>query len=212
MNAEISADRMNDEDGPAGVDGGGEDEVGLEVAEFGERGGTEGRGRVDEEGAEEERGEEDGPVGEGLAGQVGEDDFGGHAAEDEGHGEAEEGEVIVSEEVRVWGEEPAADGERVDGHGRPFEEDGRHGQTALSTGPHDVGDAEGQVREEKGAGQDRDEDVPRRAFAQQVAVARQIRDGSVPDLRSVIARDEHHRARKDQSLCGDEIKKKHINC
>lgn len=90
---------------------------------------------------------------------MGEDDFRGHAAKDEGHGDAEQDEVVISKQGGGGGPQPAA----AAGHERnnrcPFEEDGEHGESIALAGYDDVIDAERQVSEEEGANEKRDPDV-----------------------------------------------------
>lgn len=129
--------------GPAGVDGDGEDEVAPEEPEFGlgGDGGEAERWGVADGGADDERDEEVGPHWEGLVGEMGEDDLGGHAAEDEGEGDAEKDEVVVGEKVGVWRGEPgdAGDGEGEDWE--PLEEDWEDWEVLSATGLDDVDDA-----------------------------------------------------------------------
>ena len=108
VDAEVTADAGDDQEGPAGVDEQGEGEVGSQVPQLG--GGVHGRQaqarQVAEEGAAQQGRERDGPVREGLVGEVGEDDLGGHAAEDEGHGQAEEEQPVLAHEGRGGRVEP----------------------------------------------------------------------------------------------------------
>ena len=82
---------------------------------------------------------------------MGEDYFGSHAAEDEGHGEAEEDQSVFAHEGRMGGVEPRANGGGVDGDGGPFEEDGGHGEVLLAASFDDVVDAGREMGDEEGA-------------------------------------------------------------
>jgi hypothetical protein len=71
---------------------------------------------------------------------MGENDLGGHAAKDEGEGDAEEDEMIVGEEVRMWRGEP---GDARDAKGNdwgPFEEDRGDRKLGGAAGADDVND------------------------------------------------------------------------
>ncbi len=217
-----------------------------------------------ERGAGDQRRQQHGPVGEGLARQVRQDDLGGHAAKDERHCEAEEDEVVLlllapmgrakksvfavqsacrsqgvsvvddanagaagiattanaAQQRRVGRVQPGANGERVDEHGRPLEKDGQHGQAARAPRAHDVGDAEGYVREHERTNQDADpyvaravasenacEDVGSRSCccstAAVVAAAtdtKNVGQTARPDVWSVVAGQQHDGARQNQAL------------
>ena len=96
---QIGADTVDDKKGPTEIDDDSEEKISVEVSQLdrGTDGGSaeEGEG-IDQEGAENERGEHDGPQRKRLTGEMGEDDFGGHTAEDEGHGETEEHEMMMT--------------------------------------------------------------------------------------------------------------------
>ena len=102
---------------------------------------------------------------------MGEDDFGSHAAEDEGHGEGEEDESVLAHESRVGGVEPRADGGGVDGDGAPFQEDGGHGKALLPTSLDDVVHAGWEVGDEEGAEYDGDPEIDDGMLADDVGVA-----------------------------------------
>ena len=161
VDAQISADAIDDQERPTEIDDHGEDQVRAQVPEF--DAGGDGRetdaGQVAQDGAADERDQHDGPVGERLPGEMGEDDFGCHAAEDEGHGQAEEDQSVLAHQGRVGGVEPRADGRGVDGDGRPFQEDGGHGKAVRAAGLDDVVDASGQVGDEEGAEDERDPEI-----------------------------------------------------
>lgn len=162
--------------------------------------------QVAEDGAAHERDQHDGPVREGLAREVGEDHLGGHAAEDEGHGQAEEHEVVLTHEGRVGRVQPGADGERVDGHGDPLEEDGEDGESVAAAGLHHVEHAEGHVAEDERADDDEDPDVADRVVADELVVAEEvpladeIDDALGPDAGAVDARDGHDAAGDQYAL------------
>ena len=154
--AQVGADAVDHEERPAEVDDHGEGRVGAQVPQF--RDGADGweteSGEVGEDGATEERHEHDGPVGERLAREVGEDDLGRHAAEDEGHGGAEEHKVVVAQERRPRRVQPSACGADENDKGSPFEEDRRHGKRFCSTDLDNVVHTRRHVRYKQGDEED----------------------------------------------------------
>ena len=126
---------------------------------------------ITQDGAADEGDQHDGPVREGLAREVREDHLGRHAPEDEGHSQAEEDEVVLAHQGRVRRVQPRADGERVDGHGDPLEEDGEHGEVVAPARLDDVEHAEGDVSEDEGSDDDEDPDVADRVVTHEVVVA-----------------------------------------
>lgn len=90
---------------------------------------------------------------------MGEDDFRGHATEYEGHGEAEEDEVVLLHQRGVRGEQPRADGDGECDHRRPLEED--RGQWEIIPAPraNNVEYAEGDLRPEEREDDDPHPDV-----------------------------------------------------
>lgn len=135
-----------------------------------------------------------------------EDYLGGHAAEDKGHGEAEEHEMVVWHERRVRAVKPGADGERVDGHGRPLHEYRQDRQFGRSSGFDDIDHAEGDVGAEEGGYEDRDPEVAHGVaakplvVAEEVVVAYEIGDLVCPDIRSVVAGRDHEQTSDDEAF------------
>ena len=152
VDTEVSTDAINDQECPAEVDNNCEDEVHPQVPQL--RTSSQWRKaknwKVESNGAADQWPEHDGPVWEWLLGEVGEDDFGGHAAEDERHGEAEEYQVVLVSECRMWAEKPCADGESKNSHRRPLQEHRRNWQTISAAGCNDVAHAERNVRSKEG--------------------------------------------------------------
>lgn len=134
--------------------------------------------------------------------QVREDDFGGHAPEDEGHSQAEQDEVVIAHEGRVRRVEPEADAGGVDEHGGPFEEDGGEGEVLRATGADDVVDAEGEVREEEGGEDEGHPDVEDGGGAEEGGQGDEGADGEGPDGGAVGAGEEHDCAGDYEALCG----------
>lgn len=210
VDAEEVAYAGGDKVGPAEVDDAGEGEVRPEVVvlELGAYRREPEPREVTQDGAADEGYEHDGPVGEGLAGQVGEDHLGRHAAEDEGHGQAEEDQVVLAHQRRVRRVQPGADAEGVHGHGDPLEEDGEDGEAVPPPRLDDVEHAEGHVAEQERAGDHGDPDVADRVAAHEVVVAEQavladdVDDALRPDAGPANARDGHDAARDEDALGG----------
>ena len=129
-----------------------------------------------------------------------EDDLGREAAEDERHGEAEEDEAVVAQEAGVGREEPGADGERIHQHGRPVEEDGQDRQVRAAPRFHHVPHAFGEVGDEEGEEERRDPTVTEGQVVEELLVADHVGDAEGPDLRAVVARDDHDGAGEDEAL------------
>lgn len=72
---------------------------------------------------------------------MGENDLGGHAAKDAGHGQAEEEEVLLAQQARVWGGEPGGAGAGEEEHGDPVEKNRRNRQVLIAASVDDVDDA-----------------------------------------------------------------------
>lgn len=207
IDAEVVAYGGDDKVGPAKVHDEGEEKVGPEVVQFqgGADGGQSQARQIAEKDAADERGEHDGPVGEGLARQVGEDDLGGQSAKDKGHGQAEEDEVVLLHEGAVWGVDPGADTQGEDGHGRPLGEDGQHGQTLLAASAGDVVEAEGNVADEEGQQDQADPYVAEGGLAKHGSEAGQSiaqggGEGQRPDVRAPDARGDHDAAGDEEAL------------
>ena len=137
------------------------------------------------------------------------DHLGGHAAEDEGHYDAEEDEVVFLGEGRVGRVEPGEGGEDEDGHRGPLEEDREDVLTAGEARFNDVVDAEGHMGKEDGETQEPDPDVDEGDVAQdRVGEAEKVEDcgdrklaeGLRPDAGPVVAGDEHHQAGEQDAL------------
>lgn len=127
VDAKVLADGTRHEDSPPEIYNHSEEKVRIQVDQLDlctDGGETQAR-QVSEDSAANEREQHDGPVREGLARQVREDHLGGHAAEDEAHGQAEQHEMIFLAQGREGAVEPEADGEEVDCEGCPLKEDGR---------------------------------------------------------------------------------------
>lgn len=209
VDAEEVAYARGHEERPAEIDDEREDEVGAEIVLLGAgRDGREAEAwKVAEDGAAHERNQHDGPVREGLARQVREDHLCGHAPEDEGHGQAEEDEVVLAHERRVGRVQPGADGEGVDGHGDPFKEDGEDGESVATAGLDHVEHAEGHVTKDERADDDEDPDVADRVVADELVVAEEvlfadkIDDALGPDAGAVDAREGHDAAGDQYALC-----------
>lgn len=211
VDAEEVADAGDDEVRPAEVHDEREEEVRPEVEVLGA--GGDGReaedGEVAQRGAADQRRQHDGPVGEGLARQVGEDHLGGHAAEDERHGQAEQHEVVLTPQRRVRAVQPRPDRERVHRHGRPLEEDGEHGLPPRPPRPHHVQHAERHVPEHERADDDGDPGVADGVFSDEVGVPEQVLgpageldDGARPDVRAENTGERHDGGGDQEALGG----------
>lgn len=210
VDAEEVADAQDDEEGPAGVHDGREDEVAPQVHEFGLRGdGAKGRagdgevGVIDEQGAANHGREHDGPVREGLAREVREDDLGGHATEDEGHGQAVEHEVVVLEDEGIWRAEPGDGGSAENDDRCPLPEDWQDGEVLGAAGASNVDDAGGEVSDEECGKDQRDPEVSETHVTKPFSEAREVGDqGHGPDLGAKVPRHADEGAGKDETLCG----------
>ena len=108
----------------------GEDEVRAEVPQF-ETGAYHWEaepGKVGKKSARDQGDDEDREVRERLACQVGEDDLGRHAAENERHGDGEKNQSVLAQQSRIRRVEPCHAGKREDNDLCPFRKHRDHGE------------------------------------------------------------------------------------
>jgi len=205
VDLQIRADAIDDQERPAEIHDDGEHEVGLQIPQLpaGRHGGQPQDRQVEDDGPADQRPQHHGPVGEGLARQVREDDLGRHAPEDEGHGEAEEDEVVLVHERGVRREQPGADGEREGGHRRPFEEHGQDGQVVAPPREDHIVHAEGDVRREEREDDDAHPDVAEGDCGQgggEELVAEEVDQRLRPDGWAVVSRCRHDGTGEDETF------------
>lgn len=151
IDAQVVADGRDDDVRPVKVHNEREEEVRPEVVQL--KGSTDGGeaqpGQVSEDDAANEGSKHDGPVGEGLASQVRENDLGGESAKDKGHGKAEQDEVVILHQGAVRRVDPCADAQSKDSHGRPLGKDGQDGQTLLSASAGYIVQTKGDMADKK---------------------------------------------------------------
>lgn len=164
-------------------------------------------GQVAQDGAPDKREEHDGPVGKGLAREMGEDHLGGHAAKDKAHSQTEQHQVVFLAERRKGAVQPKANGEEVDGKGSPLEKDWRNGQILPPARLHNMLDAARNVEEQA----DDDGHWPDVAYGQVaqllcvakcVLFAQHLHDRRLPNLRTAEARNSHDGSGNEQTLGG----------
>ena len=117
-----------------------------------------------------------------------EDDLRRHAAEDEGHGEAEQHEVVLAEQRRRRRIQPCADADGVDHHRRPFEQERGYGKAFLVAGACHVENARGQVGEQERAHEDRNPDLPEGVVLEEWDRADEGGYRALPDVGTVVSR------------------------
>lgn len=210
VDSEEVADAGDDEVGPTEVDNCGEDEVAVQVVQL--RLGADGRDandrKVGEARTSDERHKHDGPVRERLLGQVSKNHLGSEATKDEGHGQAEENEVVLGAKGRVRRVDPCANSEGEHCHRRPLQKDGSHRLATRATGLDDMKDAEGDMGREQGEDNHADPDVTDGGLAQQVSKAEHVllvtlpklNNGLGPDTRAVDPGDNHDTAGDQDAL------------
>lgn len=209
VDAQVVADARHHEPGPAEIDDHGKGKVGPQVVEFqlDANLGKSNSGKVSDDRTADERVQHNGPVGEGLARQVGEDHLGGEAAKDERHGEAEEDKVVVLHERAVRRKDPERNRDGVDGHGNPLEEDGQDGEAVGAAGLDNVEDAERNLGKDERADNETNPDVSEGSLAQKVSKAGEaaVQTESQrlsPDLRAPDTRHDHDGASDEDTFGG----------
>lgn len=217
VDAEVVANARRDEVRPAEVGDTRKDKIGPQVHQLNfRRHGREAEARkIAENSSADQRPQHDGPVREGLAGEMGEDHLGGHPAKDEAHDDAEQDQVVVRADGRVRAECPGANAEREDGHGRPLEEDRQDGLVARLPRLDDIVDAKRNVPNEKRAGDEGDPDVAEAEISKELrrhpqradnvhAAGKDIDQALRPNSRAAVAANRHNRA-GDQDALGRSV-------
>ncbi len=120
---QIGTDAVDDQKRPAEIGDQGEGQVTSQVPQFHRwgHGGVSQPWQVAQDGASEQWKEHDRPVRKRLSGQVRQNDFGGHAAKNERHGDTEENQPVVPHEARMGRIEPGTNGSDEDRNRRPLQ-------------------------------------------------------------------------------------------
>lgn len=157
---------------------------------------------VDQQCAANHGHQHDCPVGERLAGEMREDNLRGHAAKDQGHGQAVQDEMVVFEEMRVRRAEPCHGARDKHDQRGPLVDQRQHGLVPRAPGLRDVDYAGRQMRDEEGQEDDRDPEFLQRDLANLCLVRREVvceRGG--PDLGAEVAGRADEEAGEDEALC-----------
>lgn len=176
VDAKEVADTVGHQERPTEVDNCRKDEVCVQIDQLvlGRQRLEAKKGQVCQDGASNERHQHDSPVREWLPRQMGKDHLGRHPPKDKRHGQTEEDEVVLASQSRVRRVQPSSNRERVDGHGRPFEEDGQDRQLVSSPSLDDIVNAERDMANHEGSNDDQDPNVANGVLANQVIIPEKV--------------------------------------
>lgn len=186
VNTQEGGDTVDDQNCPVHVHDKGENQVQAQVPEL-ERGidHVEAQPRqVNPESTNDKRGLQDGPKREGLAQEMGENNHGGHAAENEGDDPDEEDEVVVGQDAGVGGEEPGTCAQREANDRNPLLHHRSESQTLLLAGDRNVPDTSGKVTKEEADEKDGKPKVLDRVLAEKGGPVDELNNGTRPDTRA----------------------------
>lgn len=209
LDTKVVAYARDDQVRPFSVNNKGENKVCAEVPELeasghGTKGGS-GNGKVrvvDNQRSSNHGRQHDGPVGERLMGEMGQDNLGRHSSKDQRHGQAVENQVVILEELRVWRSQPSHGADNEDNQGRPFLDQWKHGLVPGSACTRNVEDAFREVRNEEGEEKDWHPEFLDSDFANLRLVRREVvgKRGR-PDLRAEVSGQADEGAGENQALC-----------
>lgn len=207
VDAKERANASDDEMGPASVDNKGDKEVGPHVVKLqssADLGEAKAR-HVGQDSTANKGPDHDGPVGERLAGKMGEDHLGGKASENKRHGNAEEYQVVVRHQRAVWRREPEANGRSKSNDSAPLHENGCNRKVVGVASFDDVVNAERNVGEDHGNNDQTNPDISERCLANHAmqtgqSVAKQVNDGLGPNLGTPDSGNNHHEASNEDTL------------
>jgi hypothetical protein len=130
------------------------------------------------------------------------DDLRGHAAKDQGHGQAVQDEVVVFEEMRVRRSEPCHGARDEDNQRCPLVDQWQQRLVSRTSSPRDVDNASRQVCDEEGEQDDGYPEFLQRDVADLCLVRWEVvGEGSRPHLGAEVAGHADEEACEDQSLC-----------
>lgn len=203
VDAQEGGDTVDNENSPVAVQDEREDEEQAQVPQLEPHGeGNADAGQVDQESTEDQGSLHDGPVRKLLLQQMGQNNHGGHAAEDERDSHAEQNEVVLSENAGVGGEHPQHTAEGEADHGNPLLEKGGERQALLATSHIDIVDTAGKVGQEEAAKENGDPQVLDGVIAEDSGDVDKIGDGLRPDTGAPDAGGEHDRDANEKTLGG----------
>lgn len=186
VDTEEGGDTVDDQNCPVHVHDKSKDQVQAQVPEL-ERGidHMEAQPRqVNPESTNDKRGLQDSPERERLAQEMGEDNHGGHAAENEGDDPDEEDKVVVGQDAGVGGEEPGTGAQGEANDRNPLLHDGSESQTLLLAGDRNVPDTSGKVTKEETDEKDRKPKVLDRVVAEKGGPVDELNNRTRPDARA----------------------------
>jgi len=208
LDAQVTAEPVDDKEGPIKVCNEGKNEEGPEVKVLGfgckNRINVKQHWYVDNDASRNKRDHLYGEHGERRLGNVRENDLGGHPAKHDASGQGKKDKVVVGKDVRIRRREPVITSQKVDGDGNVLDDcDAVKRFVLILARLVNMIEARRCVKEAEKHGQANDEDVKESVVARdkpRYPAAKEVVQRLMPDPGSVDTAQEHDETRDDQTL------------
>lgn len=202
VNTEESGDAVDDQNCPVHVDNQCEEEVHPEIEKFQPRGDCReaNHGQVDEDRATNEGSLHNSPEGEGLSQEMGQNDHGCHASEDECDDPAEQNKVVAGKDSRIRRKQPSNVRDSEDDHRHPLLKQRGEWQALLLAGLSYIQDTSWEMSEEEATDENHDPEVFDGVVAEDLGEVKEPNNGLRPHSRAPDSGGNHSCTGDDQAL------------